>query len=128
MISWKRSFFIILILPLIISNFGCKKSGASSDASLASLTVLNCIMLPTFSPATLAYNAIFPSFPRSVRVTAVLNDPEATMTINGTLAASGADVQVDVSAAPNNVVRIIVTAEDGETTRTYVVTVIVEPE
>lgn len=59
-------------------------------------------------------------------MSAVTNDGEATLTINGTPVYSGQELQVNMSTPPNNVVRFVVTAPDGETTRTYVVSVIVE--
>ncbi|MCK5055708.1 MAG: cadherin-like beta sandwich domain-containing protein [Candidatus Aminicenantes bacterium] len=121
-----RGIFIIFVLLVLLCAFGCKTSQGNSDASLSNLTVLDGTLSPAFSPGILTYDVNFPSFPRSVRVSAVTNDGEATLTINGTPVYSGQELQVNMSTPPNNVVRFVVTASDGETTRTYVVSVIVE--
>lgn len=125
MIPTIKNVFIVSILILFLCGSGCKSSGGNSDASLANLTVLDCTLSPAFSPDILLYDAIFPSFPKSVRVIATTNDTNATMTINGNPAASGVEVQVHMSAPPNNLVRIVVVAANGKTIRTYVVKVIV---
>jgi len=122
----RRDKFIILFLFVLLIVCGCKTSQGNSDAKLSNLTVLDSTLTPAFDPGTFTYNAIFPSFPRSVRVIATTNDEEATLMINGTPVHSGQEQQVNMSTPPNNVVRFIVTASDGETIRTYVVTVIAE--
>ncbi|MFC2155509.1 cadherin-like beta sandwich domain-containing protein [Acidobacteriota bacterium] len=121
-----RGISIIFLLLFLLSAFGCKTTQGNSDATLSNLTVIDCPLTPAFSPGILVYDALFPSFPRSVRVIAVANDGEAALTINNTPVNSGQELQVNLSTPPNNVVRIVVTASDGETTRTYVVTVTVE--
>jgi len=121
-----RGIIIILISLFLLFAFGCKTSKGNSDATLSNLTVIDCPLTPAFSPGILVYDAIFTSFPRSVRVIATANDAGATLSINSTPVNSGQELQVNMSTPPNNVVRVVVTASDEETTRTYVVTVTAE--
>ena len=92
----------------------------SSDASLRSLS-LNGIDFGTFYPDTTAYTAQVANDVTQTTVTPVRNDVEATHVIE-VGGAEDEDRVIDL-AEGENVITVEVTAEDGETTRTYMVTV-----
>ncbi len=76
-----------------------------ADATLSDLKY-NGITVPGFNPAILNYNVELPLGARTPTVTATANDPEASVVIN------------NISAIPGTAT-VVVTAEDGTTTRTY---------
>ena len=89
---------------------------ASSDATLESLTLSDITLSPEFDPAITAYTAEAEGL-ETTMVEAMATHPVAT--IEGT-----GEVSLTVG---ENAVEVMVTAEDGETTETYTVTVTVEP-
>ena len=92
----------------------------STDATLKSLT-LSGVNFGTFVPATTTYTADVANSVSQTTVTAVVSDSGASYVIKlgGT-----ADTDDTVAlAVGSNVISIEVTAEDGQTTRTYTVTV-----
>ena len=92
----------------------------SSDASLRSLR-LRGVDFGVFDPETTTYTAVVAGdFARTV-VTPIIRDAEATYVISLD-GAEDEDGTVDL-AVGENVIAIEVTAEDGQTTRTYTVTV-----
>lgn len=92
----------------------------STDATLSALSLGNAALSPAFAAATVSYTA---------------STTAATNTVTATPADAGASVKITVnnteinngSAATwqsgSNTVKVEVTAEDGETTKTYTVTV-----
>ena len=92
----------------------------SSDASLRSLS-LNGIDFGTFYPDTTAYTAQVANDVTQTTVTPVRNDVEAAHVIE-VGGVEDTDGVIDL-AVGENVITVEVTAEDGETTRTYTVTV-----
>ena len=88
----------------------------SSDASLSALTVDVGTLTPDFSPDTEAYTVSVPSGTTSVTVSATATHPNASVSGDGA---------VDVSSG-SGTATIVVTAEDGVTTRTYTVDITVE--
>lgn len=90
---------------------------ASSDAALASLELSAGTLTPAFDPAVTSYTADVPFGTASVGVTATVNDPFASLVGDGTL---------NVSSG-SSTASLVVTAEDGVTTKTYTVTVTVLP-
>ena len=98
-----------------------EKPAASSDASLKSLAVAKettdiaaVSFTPAFSPDTLSYRMWVPYRMEEVKFDAVPTDPDATVTISETA----------LEAGKENTITITVTAADGETTRTYSVSVV----
>ena len=92
----------------------------SSDATLSALT-LSDIVFGTFDSTTTSYTVSIPNSVTETTVTPTVNDSGASYVIkmNGVTDADGA-----VSlAVGSNVITVVVTAEDEETTRTYTVTV-----
>ena len=95
-------------------------AGASSDATLSELTLSGITFTPAFAPETTSYRAILGNSV-STTVTAVTTDDKATREI---LTRGVRDADVDL-AVGYNVITVVVTAEDGVTTKTYTVAVTV---
>ena len=94
----------------------------STDASLSSLA-LSDIDIGTFSSETIAYSASVEYDLSTTTVTAVAGDDGASVVItdsNGSTAGTSRDVSL---SAGDNEITVTVTAEDGDTTRVYTVTV-----
>lgn len=85
----------------------------SSNTNLATLTVSPGTLSPAFSKNVTAYSLQVPETQTSVAVTATAEDAAASVSLNG--------VQNTIRPG-NNVIKIVVTAEDG-TTKTYKITV-----
>ena len=85
----------------------------SSDASLSSLTVSPGELSPAFSPDVTEYSVTVPGDVDRLTISAPATDDGATVSING-----NENLQMG-----ENTVTCQVTAEDGETTRTYTLTV-----
>src|SRR5690606_30697376 len=94
----------------------------SDDATLAALAVSPGTLDPPFDPGTLAYTAAVAHDVEAIEVNATTADAAATLTIASASAASGAPVAVPLEGG-DNVIEVVVTAEDGVTTLTYTVTV-----
>lgn len=95
----------------------------SSNALLSTLTVTPGAMIPPFSPGTTTYTVINAGlFTTTANVTATVQEPNATITINGMSVASGTTLQVPLPT-PSTLITILVRAQDTVTTVTYSVTV-----
>ena len=95
----------------------------SDDADLSSLELSEGYLTPAFDSATTSYNSSVSNDTDSVTVTPTVSDSSATVTVNGTAVNSGeASAAVTLSTGDNDIA-IIVTAEDGESIKTYTVTV-----
>lgn len=90
---------------------------ASADADLASLEVSAGTLTPAFDPSVTSYTVDVPYGTASVGVTATVNDPFATLTGDGI---------INVSSG-SGTANVVVTAEDGVTTKTYTVDITVLP-
>jgi sugar lactone lactonase YvrE len=91
----------------------------SSIANLSNLTVSSGALTPVFAAATTSYTASVGNAVSSVTITPTLQDTTATLTVNGVSAVSGtATAAIPVSVGDNNI-SIVVTAQDGKTTKTY---------
>ncbi|MCK7595397.1 DUF1566 domain-containing protein [Pseudomarimonas salicorniae] len=96
---------------------------ANDDASLSGLSLDPGALLPAFQAGTLAYSASVANPVTSVRVTATLSDPAATLEIAGTPATSGAQSPPIALMPGSNAIDVDVLAEDGVAARRYTVTV-----
>ena len=94
---------------------------ASSDAGLSGLTLSPGTLSPTFSSGTFAYTASVGNAVNQVTVTPTVNDSNASVTVDGADVSSGSGHSVSLDVG-SNVIRVVVTAQDG-TTQTYTVTV-----
>ena len=91
----------------------------SSDAALSGLTLSGVTL--EFDPATTTYAAEVGNDLAETTVTATVNDDGATYAVR--LDGAADDDGIVPLAVGGNVISVLVTAEDGETTRTYTVTV-----
>ena len=97
-----------------------RQAPPSSDATLRALT-LSSVNLGTFSPGTSAYPASVPNGVSQTTVTPTVNHSGASYVIRLD-GVRDADGTVTLSVG-TNVITVVVTAQDGLTTRTYTVTV-----
>ena len=88
----------------------------SSDASATSIMVMPGRLSSKFSPDVNTYNATVPEGTTTVSVKAAASDPGAIITGGG---------NIDVSSG-SATVEIVITAEDGITTKTYTIKITVE--
>ena len=93
----------------------------SSNADLAGLSLAEGALAPAFSAATTSYELQVGHATTDAHLTATVDDPDATVTVNGNPATSGTAVTVPLSVGPNTL-SVVVTAENG-TTKTYTVTI-----
>jgi hypothetical protein len=98
----------------------------SSNANLSSLivTVGQLHLEPAFSPNTTEYTMVgLFAFDSSIDITAITSDPDATITINEEPTSSGTKKTIDdlTMFGGKVTVTIVVTAQDGMTTKTYTV-------
>ncbi|RDI41676.1 cadherin-like beta sandwich domain-containing protein [Falsibacillus pallidus] len=94
----------------------------SSNADLSNLIVNGGMLDPEFSAGTTQYTAYVPSGVTSINVTPTTADGTATVTVNGVVASSGAASQSINLQPGQNIITIVVTAQDG-TTKTYTFTI-----
>ena len=95
----------------------------SSIATLAQIKLKAGVLSPAFAPATTSYSASVVNGVSTDAITPTTSDATATVTINGTLVASGNQSPVTPLSVGNNSFNIIVTAQDGVTTKNYTLTV-----
>jgi alpha-tubulin suppressor-like RCC1 family protein len=93
------------------------------NAKLASLGLGTGALAPTFETLTTRYVATVPFTTDGVTVTPATEHPGAKVKVNGATVASGvASGRIELTVG-NNLIQILVTAEDGETTRIYQIAV-----
>lgn len=97
---------------------------AKNDATLSALAFSAGALTPAFAPATLAYS-LTPSSAaiNTTTVTATAAAAGAKITVNGTSATSGTPTAAIPITGGTTKLSIVVTAPDGTTTKTYVVSV-----
>ena len=98
------------------------------NANLAGLSMSAGTMIHDFDTATKDYISTVPYATDSLTVTPTTELPDATVTVNGTSVASGSASGPIPLAVGNNTISVLVTAEDGITTKTYAITVTRLPE
>ncbi len=97
--------------------------GPSTNASLASMNPSITPLSPTFTPATTSYTLSVANSKTSMTVRPISSDVNATITVNGTANPSGTTSAPIALAVGSNAINVVVTAQDGTTTRTYTITV-----
>jgi Cadherin-like beta sandwich domain/FG-GAP-like repeat/IPT/TIG domain/Secretion system C-terminal sorting domain len=89
----------------------------SSNADLASLSITEGTLSPTFVAGTTTYTAVVTA--TSLRVIATVAQNGATITVNGSPAISGnASGNIALSTGLN-IITVVVSAQDGVTTKSY---------
>ncbi len=96
---------------------------ASSNAGLGSLILSTGALTPGFTTATTSYTVNLPATSPSIILTPTTSDPTATLTVNGNVLASGAPSPAINLNTGVNIITVIVTAQDGVTSKTYTVKV-----
>ena len=92
-----------------------------SDASLENIEIYPGEL--EFDPMDFSYEVPVGYGPESVTVTPTASESEAVITVNGNTVESGSPATVALEDDGETAVEIVVTAEDGITTRTYGITV-----
>lgn len=101
-----------------------RAAGGSTNANLASLTISAGTLSPAFASGTISYTDSVSNATASLTVTPTLADGTASLTVNGSAVTSGsASAPIALSVGSGNVINVVVTAQDGVTTKTYTVTV-----
>ena len=100
-----------------------RASPGSTDATLSGLTISPGTLSETFAPGDTNYTASVARSVTSVTVTPTANDSNATITVAGTAVNSGDASGAQALDFGDNIIEIIVTAEDDVTTKTYTITV-----
>ena len=94
----------------------------SSDANLSSLATSQGTLSPEFAAAKTAYTATVDNNVDSLTVTPTAADSNATIAVNDSAVASGSPSEAIALTIGLNIIKVVVTAEDG-TKKTYTITV-----
>lgn len=103
---------------LDLYNFKRSSASASTNASLMGLTTSVGVLSPEFQTDQTQYTVDVENNEQEITITPVTSDANATVLVNGQ--SPSAAVPLSVGA---NTITVTVTAEDGETTESYVITV-----
>jgi hypothetical protein len=99
------------------------RAAASTDAALSGLRLSSGTLSPRFVPGRTSYTASVANSVASITVRPTVNQRNATVTVNGVDVVSGrASGKINLNVG-SNVITVVVTAQDGTTTRTYKITV-----
>ncbi|WP_459815200.1 cadherin-like beta sandwich domain-containing protein [Geotalea toluenoxydans] len=96
-----------------------RAAAASTNANLSNLSLSAAALNPTFASGTISYTASVSNPVTSTTVTPTVEDPTATVKVNGTTVASGTASGSIALAVGSNTITTVVTAQDGTTTKTY---------
>ena len=97
---------------------------AAADAALSGLALsAGAVLSPAFASDIISYTASVANAVTSITVTPTLNNANASVMVNGAPVVSGAASGAIGLAVGGTEIKVVVTAEDTETTRTYTVAV-----
>jgi hypothetical protein len=94
----------------------------SSDAALSNISVSQGTLNTSFDAATHQYSVNVDHNTTSIGLTAVVHQTNATMLVNGMVLMSGSAITLPLNAG-DNYFTTVVTAQDGTTTQSYLLTV-----
>lgn len=94
----------------------------SPNAFLSGLSLTPAGLNEAFFAGRLAYTALVPYETQTATVSPTTEDPEATVTVDGSEVVSGQASQDIPLSVGENTVTVVVTAPDGVSTRTYEIT------
>jgi gliding motility-associated-like protein len=98
-------------------------AGLSTNALLSSIKLSPVTTITTATgPGYKNYTTAVPNSETSLKVTSVVQDATAIIEVNGTAVASGVSSQSIPLNVGANVINIVVTAQDGATTKSYIIT------
>jgi sugar lactone lactonase YvrE len=96
----------------------------SANADLSGLTLSTGTLSPSFVPGTTGYTSIVGNSVSSITVTPTAADGNATVSVNGKPLPSGAASEsLPLIVGSTNEIIVVVTAQDGTTTKTYTISV-----
>jgi len=98
-------------------------AAASTDATLSGLAFSTGSLDQIFQSNQTAYTASVGFIVSSISVTATTTDTQASLTINGIAVVSGVGSPSIALVEGANAITIVVTSEDGNSTKTYILTV-----
>jgi len=98
-------------------------TAGSTDATLSGLAISNGTLSPSFNSTVVAYTDAVGYAQNSIKLTPTVNDANATVTVKGNTTTSGSQSVGIALSVGDNVIPVVVTAEDGITTKEYDVTV-----
>jgi tRNA threonylcarbamoyladenosine modification (KEOPS) complex Pcc1 subunit len=98
-------------------------TAASSNADLSDLAISSGTLAPAFASGTTTYTASVENTVTSITVTPTVADATATVTVNGTAVTSGSASGAIPLNVGDNTITVAVTAQDGTTVKTYIITV-----
>ncbi|MXV17052.1 YDG domain-containing protein [Hufsiella ginkgonis] len=98
-------------------------SVVSNDATLSNLTLSSGTLSGGFSSGTTTYTATVGVMTSSITVTPTVNQANASVTVNGTPVVSGNASSSIALNIGSNTITVVVTAQDGSSTKTYTVNV-----
>jgi len=96
---------------------------SSANANLSSFKISKGTLSPTFNSTTTSYTAAVVNGVTSMTVTPTTADPSSTVTVNGVAVSSGSASQSLPLTVGQNTITTVVSASDGETTKTYTLVV-----
>jgi len=100
------------------------RAAPSSNALYTSIALSPAIeLVGTPGPGYLNYKVTVPNSETSVQVIATAKDPTATITVNGSQVTSGSPSQVIALNVGSNTLTTVITAQDGVTSKTAIITV-----
>ncbi len=106
------------------SNYMVYSFTPSTDATLSGLGISAGALSPSFAPATTTYTVNVANAVASVTVTPTVNETNASVKVNGNSVTSGSPSgAIPLNNIGANTITVVVTAQDGITTKTYNVTV-----
>ena len=100
-----------------------RAAAVSNNANLSALTLSAGTLVPVFASASLNYTDAVANAVASITVTPTVADATATVKVNGTTVTSGSASGSIALVVGANPISIAVTAQDGTTIQTYIVTV-----
>jgi hypothetical protein len=98
-----------------------------TSSNLSGLAISAGTLTPSFSPAVVAYNTDVDNSVATISVTPTAEDPQATITVNGTVVPSGtasSPIGLDIGS---NQITVIVTSKIGGVRKQYTVSVNRQP-
>ncbi len=125
-----RSIIIrsVMILSLFVLLSGCSDNGDDSkvndeNVNLTTLKLSSGTLSPLFDANTIAYSVEVANNVSSITVTPTAADTNSTITVNGQAVSSGSASQSINLPVGLTTITIVVTAQDGTTTKTYTVAI-----
>lgn len=108
--------------PRLTGDFDLVARLISSDATLSGLGLSAGELTPAFDAGETSYTASVEHTRNTITVTSTANNRDATITVKGVATASGTASVALSLVVGENIIDVVVTAEDG-TQRTYTITV-----